>query len=300
MHAARQVALSVFALASGLLAAAEPPPLLPLMTARQSLTDLDVSGMVPGIPAGAHRFVPYASLLALPQVTVTVTDDDSFAEMQAPRIEVSGVPLASLRQALQVPSGSDLISAACSDGYEAHYPFEYIAAHQPLLVLKAEGLPLAAWARRRKVEDPGPYMITNPGFAPSFSVRAHRDRPQAPDEMVSLEFTTQRRVYGAIAPRGPDAHGQAQQAGMIIARQNCLRCHAMSQPEGTRVGGRKAPRSWQLLARFATDDPATFSAYVHNPRSVNPRAIMPANLEYDGATIALLVAYFKTFAGTKD
>jgi len=34
---------------------------------------------------------------------------------------------------------------------------------------------------------------------------------------------------------------------------------------------------------------------VHNPKSKNPRAEMPANPDYDSASLQKLTAYFRTF-----
>jgi hypothetical protein len=42
--------------------------------------------------------------------------------------------------------------------------------------------------------------------------------------------------------------------------------------------------------------PKDFAAYVHNPRTANPKAQMPGNPQYDDATLAALTAYFRTFS----
>ena len=47
--------------------------------------------------------------------------------------------------------------------------------------------------------------------------------------------------------------------------------------------------------RAAGDGPE-FERYVHDPRSVDPKAEMPAHKDYDQATLDALTAYFKTFA----
>ena len=39
-----------------------------------------------------------------------------------------------------------------------------------------------------------------------------------------------------------------------------------------------------------------FAAYVHAPLSQNPKARMPANPQYDEATLSALTAYFRTFS----
>jgi hypothetical protein len=79
----------------------------------------------------------------LPQVTATVTDDANFKEPT----ELSGVPLEELRTALGIPARSDLIVAICGDQYHAHFPADYIAAHQPILVLKINGKGPDEWPK---------------------------------------------------------------------------------------------------------------------------------------------------------
>jgi mono/diheme cytochrome c family protein len=286
---ARAIAVLILGAASAVWAA--PQQKLPLSPVRHSESDLEVTGLLGGLPAGSDRFAAYKDLASLPSVTVTVASDENFAMAGAVGVKATGVPLRALARALDAAGVSDMISARCSDGYEAHYPAAYIAAHQPLFVLKLDGLSFAEWGKAKGGFDLGPYMITHENYVPAFSVRAHQDKMQDPSEVVRLDFTTEARVYGAIAPRGPHRKGEDQQAGFLIARQNCLRCHAMSG-----IGGVKARRSWLLLSRLAVDDPVTFEAYVHDPKSVNPRATMPGNPEYDGPTLAALTAYFKTFS----
>jgi mono/diheme cytochrome c family protein len=278
------VCVCTLAFITGLLAAAQPQPgRLSMESVRHDITDLEVTGLISGLPAGERRFVTYQQLSSLPTISAFVTDDETLSEMKVAGAQIKGVPLPELSRALGVLSSSD--------GYEAHFTAEYVAAHSPFLAIEIDGLRPGAWARSRKLFDVGPYMITYAKYVPSYSVRAHHEEMQDPSGVVRLEYTTQARVYGAITPRGSHAHGEDEQAGFLIARQNCLRCHGING-----IGGVKAQRSWQLLARFAHDDPTTFAAIVHNPRSVNPRATMPANLGYDGPTLNALIAYFNTLS----
>jgi mono/diheme cytochrome c family protein len=74
-----------------------------------------------------------------------------------------------------------------------------------------------------------------------------------------------------------------------MAKQNCLRCHNAGP-----YGGTKAGWSWETLSVVAKADPKTFKNYVHDPKSVNAKAKMPANPQYDAATLAVLAAYFQS------
>jgi len=51
----------------------------------------------------------------------------------------------------------------------------------------------------------GPYMISNPKFAPQLQDFSHEDEAQIPWGVVRIEFRDEKIVFGAIAPRGPHA-----------------------------------------------------------------------------------------------
>jgi hypothetical protein len=46
----------------------------------------------------------------------------------------------------------------------------------------------------------------------------------------------------------------------------------------------------------AQRNPELFRRTIHDPRAVDPKANMPAHMDYDDATLDALTAYFKTFA----
>ncbi len=260
---------------------------------RRSPYDLEVAGELAGVPAGMTRFIGRDDLLTLAQVTYTVTDDANFTGPT----QVRGVLLEDLFQRLGAAPDSDLIVAICHDQYHANYPPAYIAAHHPLLVLTVNGQPPAGWPKDSEGHgnDMGPYMISHAKFSPSFKILAHPDEPQIPWGVVRLEFRNEKDVFGAIAPRGPQASEPAVQNGYRIAQQNCFRCHNMESQ-----GGQKARRSWLALSAWAKASPEYFAAYVRNPQGKNPQAQMPANRNYDDATLRALVAYFEIFSSTPE
>jgi mono/diheme cytochrome c family protein len=266
---------------------------------RSSSSDLEVGGEIAGLPAGSVRYLAREDLLALPQVTYTVTDDANFSGPT----QVSGVLLEELIRYLGAAPDSNLVVAICRDRYRANYPRAYIAAHHPLLVLTIDGKPPASWPKDAEGHgsEMGPYMITHPRFTPSFKILSHQilsdqvlsdqDEPQIPWGVVRLEIRDEKVVFGAIAPPGPHAADPLVQAGYRIAQQNCFRCHNMGNE-----GGRKSGFPWPVLSAFATATPDDFVAYVHNPQAKNPQAQMPGNPEYDDATMRALLAYFQTFS----
>jgi hypothetical protein len=112
-------------------------PHIDLRSARESTSDLEVGGDLRGLPPRATRYLTREALLALPQVTYTVTDDSNFTGPT----EISGVPLEELTRSLGRAPKAELVVAICDDKYRANYPPDYVAAHHPLLALTIGGQP---------------------------------------------------------------------------------------------------------------------------------------------------------------
>lgn len=255
-----------------------------------SADDLKLTGELPGVPANAVRFVSYAELSKLPQVTLTVTDDSNFSG----KAEVSGVYLDELLAALNISGKDILIAAICDDEYEAHYPVEYRAAHHPILVLRVNGKQLGLSKRTSHGGSYGPYLISHPLFTSRYRTLSHPEEAQIPNGVIELRFVNEDQAHGAIHPRGEFAAGSPQMQGYLISQENCFRCHNAGQ-----YGGRMAGVSWSSLAKMANVKPAYFSAYIKDPQSQSAYAEMPGFPDYDDATLAALTAYFQTFAPGK-
>jgi hypothetical protein len=267
--------------------ASKPAPKSLLHSTRQSPQDLEVTGLIRGLPIGESAYVRYSDLLALPQTKAVIADDP---DIPGP-VHVSGVSFETLASALNVLPQSDLVDALCSDRYRSHFPADYIAQHHPILVLTIDQKPLAAWAESAHQRDPSPYLVMYSHFVPTFKILAHQDQPQLPDNLLRLNFTTQSQTFGPITPHGNFPPNSPELQGFAIAKQNCLRCHF----QGT-SGGTKSGRSWQVVGTWAREQPAFFQAYVKNPTKFEPRSHMAPNPEYDAATLAALTAYFRTFS----
>lgn len=258
-----------------------------LRTHRSSPLDLEIGGDLRGLPPGTRRYLTRAELLALPQATYTVNDDSNFAEPT----EISGVPLDELARRLATKPESDLIVAICDDLYRAYYPPSYIAAHQPLLVLKVNGKPPSGWPKDSEAHryDMGPYLISHPKFTPSFKILSHADEPQIPWGVVRIEFRGEQEVFRGIEPHGPLANDATVQVGFKIAQQNCFRCHNAGDE-----GGRNSGVTWAVLSETAADSAVFFKDYVRNPKSKSSDAKMPGNSRYDEKTLHALTIYFQT------
>ena len=261
---------------------------LPLSTTRKLPSDLEVGGDLAGLPTGTTRYVTLDSLLALPLVTYTVTDDPNFPGSA----KISGVALEDLAPLLGSEPSVDLVVAICDDKYRAAYPRAYVKEHRPLLVLLVNGEPPSRWPKDPGTHryDMGPYMISHPRFTPSFKILSHSDEAQIPWGVVRLEFRNEKAVFGAIAPRGHHAGDVSVQAGYKIAQQNCFRCH-----NSGRESEQKSGRPWPVLGAFASAAPEYFVAYVRDPKKENAQAQMPGNRGYDDATLRALRDYFATF-----
>ena len=259
---------------------------------RQSASDLEVSGLPSADGNSGRGFIRYKDLLALPQVVGTMGDDDSLAGLREQTIPVTGVRLSVLMSRLGVPQGKGILLARCSDGYVGPFPAEYIALHEPILVLTANGMTLEEWAKKTNSDDPGPYMIAYDHFTPGWKVLSHSDRQQLPDQVVELEFRNLKDVFDPITPDlSRYLAGSPERIGFAIAKQNCLRCHSAGP-----YGGTKGGLSWEALARMAKSDGATFGKFVHDPKSVDPKSRMPGNPNYDAATLEAITAYFQSQA----
>jgi mono/diheme cytochrome c family protein len=278
------IAVSVFFLAT---ASGQSVPVL--HEQRQLPSDLEVSGELAGLPPESTRYITRDELLAMPQVSFTVTDDTNFTGPT----KIRGVKLEELARLMAASTAFDMVVAICDDGYRANYPHSYLVAHHPVLVLDVNGQPPAGWPKDAQDHsfDMGPYMISHPKFTPSYRVLSHVDEAQIPWGVVRLEFREEKTVFGAIAPRGPHARGSDVQAGFRIAEQNCFRCH-----NAGREGGQKSGRSWEVLSASAEKSPESFAGYIRAPLAKNPHAQMPGNPQYDDATLAALTSYFQTFS----
>jgi hypothetical protein len=283
--------------ACGMLRAAHTPrtvqmPTLLVQEKRQSKTDLEVSGLPSRNGNPTRGFIRYEDLLALPQVSGSMGDDDDLAGLREQTVPVTGVRLSVLMSRLGVPRRKDLVLARCSDGYAGPFPAEYIAAHEPILVLMADGMTLGEWARKTGSDDPGPYMIAYNHFLPSWKVLSYSDRQQLPDQVVELEFRKLKNVLDPITPPvSLYPSGSPERIGFTIAQQNCLRCHSAGP-----YGGTKGGLSWEAIAKLAKSDGTTFSKFVHDPKSVDPKSQMPGNPGYDAETLQAIAAYFKSQA----
>lgn len=254
---------------------------------RSSPGDLEVGGELAGVPPGSTRYIRYENLLQMPQELSTVSDDSNFHG----KTEIEGVALETLVRLLGATPNDALIVAICYDQYRTNYSRDYLATHHPVLVLRINGQLRDHWPLSENGEPLGPYLISHPFFKPAFKILSHEDEPQIPYGVTRIEVRRESVVFGAIRPAGKWPPNSQVEQGYVIARQDCFRCHNMGAEGGTMAG-----RTWLKLAELANDNRKRFQQTVRNPASVTPGAKMPAQPNYDDATLDALTAYFKTFA----
>lgn len=257
-------------------------------TNRTAPTDLEISGDLRGLPSQSIRYLTRRDLLALPQVSYTVTDDSNFTGPT----KISGVLLEELISHLAGEPEADLAIAVCSDQYHAHYPHAYLAVHHPILVLTINDQPPERWPKDAEGQnlDMGPYLISHAQFKPAFRLLSHDDQAQIPWGVVGLEFRNEKSLLNSIAPSARYVDDEAVQTGYRIAQQNCLRCHNAGLN-----GGRQADHPWLVLSAWASASPEYFAKYIRFPQAQNPNARMHPNPGYDDATLQALTSYFRTF-----
>jgi hypothetical protein len=278
---------AVLAVATTLSFAAYAGDKIDLKRKSASSQDLKLSGDLPGLPADSVRFVSYEQLSHLPEVTFRVSDDPNFSGPT----EISGIYLEALMSALGIRDSGTIVAAVCDDDYEAHYTEEYRKAHHPILVLSINGKPPAQTQRTEDGGAYGPYLISHASFTPRYHILAHTEESQIPNGVIELRFLKQSDVLNAIRPHGSFAGNSPEMQGYRMAEENCFRCHNAGD-----YGGHKSGRSWKSLAHLARIDPKGFAAYIKDPQGQDETAMMPANPDYDDATLHALTAYFQTFA----
>jgi hypothetical protein len=287
----RQTSLTVIL---ALVAVAAGQPIHPQQSSRRhDPTDLeivktDVSGAV-----SERIFLSRAFLASLHQVSAEVRPDGNDSDRPSPAVRATGIDLETLLSSVTHADRDTGIAALCADGYTSPFPRRAILQHHPILVLTMDGLSPHAWAVKHHAYDPSPYFIAYQDFIPSFHILSHQDWAQSPAEIVTIKILPSSELERAIRPKSANTFPQDSPVleGFQIARQNCIRCHNAGA-----TGGVKAQRTWQHLGEVARNKPDFFATWVHNPQSIDPYAIMPANLKYDQATLNALTRYFQTFA----
>jgi hypothetical protein len=247
--------------------------------------DLEVRGLVAGIPQGETRYIKWADLRAMPTTPIKVIGEFVPGEQT-----VTGLFLSDVWAALPVSTEADVLLADCVDGYASVYPQNTLEQHKPFLILEINGQGPEAWPPAGLKFNPGPYVISvSAGVAPVIAdlLDAGHKRPWG---VKRLEFANHAKRFasmyeGAWAKLSPRAI-----QGRELWINSCYSCHA--GPVAS-LGGTKSPRPFAVIVAQATYNKSYFKAYVRDPQKTMPGAKMEAHPHYTDAHLEAMIAFLK-------
>ncbi len=279
----RLLLVAAFSLATTCGASAAP---LSASATRSSAQDLEVTAVAADGTVSPPRYYSYEQLSTLPQVTVQTEKDPNTGKSAT----YTGVLVSNLFAAFGATPQQDVLGMTCYDHYTQYYDADYDAKHQPILLLKFDGLPPAKWPQTDQNTPQGPYSVVYQKFVPSETIYGYVQPPRIPFGVVKAQLLSRSQAYGPFAPKTNATDPQVQK-GYTIAMGSCISCHNAGDQ-----GGTMAMRPWSILAIYAATNSDHFRSYVVNPQKFNPTTKMPAHPTFDDKTLDALQAYFKTMA----
>ncbi|MBC8012030.1 MAG: cytochrome c [Burkholderiales bacterium] len=268
-------------LASLATARAEAAPAL--HAAAAGAFDLEVAGLLEGVPAGESRWVRWADLRALPSREITVEGEF----VPGPQ-RVTVVFLDDLLKNLPVKAEADTVLADCTDGYASIYTREYIAHWKPFVVLEINGAGPEAWPPAGLTFNPGPYVISvsdviAPGVAAMLDV-SHK-RPWGVSRLRVVREADALKPFGEGEWAGLSASGLR---GRELWVNSCFSCH---KGPGEELGGTKGGRPFAVIRAYAQFNPGYLKTYVRTPTELNPSAKMAAHPHYTDEQLGELIDF---------
>jgi hypothetical protein len=277
---ARSMALGAAVLASLACQASES---LELHRERLLPTDLEISGLLTGVPANQKRFVRWQDIRGLPSREIDMKDE--FFEGTH---RVRAVMLSDFLARLPRSSRADTVTVTCTDGYASVFQGDYIARWQPFIVVEINGLGPEEWPVEGMTFNPGPYVITTsneiaPGVRDLLD-ESHK-RPWGVSSMRVVSYEEEfRPFYTERWARVTAAAGRGRQ----IWINSCYSCHV---GPGNQLGGSKSGRPFEVLQAHAQHNRAYFVNYVRNPQGQNSAAQMTAHPHYTDSQMSDLISF---------
>jgi len=261
---------------------APAPSALKLHPERRDATDLEIYGPFAGFAEGEPAFIRYEDLLALDDLHPW----ESPLELVDEPVQVEGLDLATLWEALGVKGSTNLVLADCSDGYQGNYGFNVLTRNRPMLFLRINGQTVPDWAASHDRPEWGPYIIYVSN-EDGLKDPSHKN----PWGVERMTFTTEEAVFGPyleIVAAENDPHAGL---GLEMFIHNCSSCHNAQE---TAMGGSFSTRPLSLIAMFAQTNEAYFRDVVVDPAKTNPLAErMPAHPHYTAEDLDALVAFME-------
>jgi hypothetical protein len=256
---------------------------LTLHATRQAATDLEVSGLLVGVPAGESRWVSWADLRALPSQEIE-TEGEFLPGKQRVRL----VFLREVLDRLPVAPGFDAVTATCTDGYASVFPRAFIDRWQPYVVIDINGAGPEHWPPKGMSFNPGPYVITvsdlvTPGVSQLPDI-SHKQ----PWGVSAIKLVREAEEFAPLASGAWASLSASALRGRELWVHSCYSCH---KGPGEEFGGTKSGRPFAVLQAYAKHNPAYFKNYVRDPKKLNASTQMSAHPHYSDAQIADLKAF---------
>ncbi len=262
---------------------------LPLYEERLSATDLTVSGLLTGVPAGAMRYVRWADLAKLPFSKLKLTGEFVSGEQ-----EVTVVFLSDFWAALPRAAQADTVLASCTDGYLSVYRSTFIKEFRPFLILAINGLGPEKWPPPGLKFNPGPYVISvAAAVEPAVArlVDAGHKRPWGVTQVTVVNYES--TFAGFFSGRWAALSARAT-AGRELWINSCASCHHGPVGSPSTSGGTKSDRPFDVLAAHATHNSDYFKRYIRDPKGFVLTAKMEPHPHYSDSQLAALVAFLRS------
>ena len=254
--------------------------------ARTSPQDLQVTTVGADGTVSAPVYYTYDELSSLPQTTTTTEKDPETLKSAT----YTGVPVNDLFAALGANAGDSVLTMTCYDNYQQFYDTDYDAKHQPLFLLKFDGLKPDQWPKSDQDTPQGPYSVVYAKFVPAETIYGYVQPERIPYGVISARIYPRAQFFNLFKPKS-NADDPEVQKGERIAMGSCISCHNIGD-----AGGAVAMRPWTILAIYAATNSDHFRNYIVAPQKINPSSKMPAHPTFDARTLDALQAYFKTMA----
>jgi mono/diheme cytochrome c family protein len=253
---------------------------------RTSPQDLEVTTVGTDGTVSKPVYYTYEELETLAQTTAT-TDKDPETLKSA---TYTGVPVNDLFAAFGAKAEDSVMTMTCYDKYQQFYDSDYDAKHQPLFLLKFNGLKPDQWPKSDQDTPQGPYSVVYAKFVPAETIYGYVQPERIPYGVISARIYPRAMFFNLFQPKS-NADDPEVQKGERIAMGSCISCHNIGD-----AGGAVAGRPWMILALYAATNSDHFRNYIVAPQKIDPSSKMPAHPTFDAKTLDALQAYFKTMA----
>jgi len=256
---------------------------LTLHPLRSAATDLQISGLLKGVPVGESRWIRWEDIRELPSQTI-----ETEGEFLAGRQNVQIVLLENLTNQLPLAAGADTVLADCADGYTAVFTTDFRTRWKPYIVVAINGQGPTAWPLPGMDMNPGPYVVSVSDEVVSGVNKLMDVAHKQPWATTGLRFVHHADEFVASHTGEWQSLSESAVRGRELWVNSCHSCH--TGPDGI-TGGSKSGRPFAVLKAHAQFNRAWFIDYVRNPQAKIPGALMTPHPHYSDSQLADLIAF---------